>query len=187
MNEKDIRDRIGQFLKKTARTVVVPASVGIGLSSGACDGNGIKQAGDAGLDSGTKQVDAAQVDAARTGPDQPDAAIKYDIPLMMVPYVVAMSPDTAAPDFPNVTPPYLAPPPRDAATDPAGEPARADADSDARTDARPDLAAVEVSRPETYRDTVRAEIPFPPPPYLAPTPSLNELTDDDSPKSPSKK
>jgi hypothetical protein len=186
MNEKDIRDRIGQFLKKTARTVVVPASVGIGLSSGACNGDGLKQGGDAGLNSGTSKADAA-----RTGPDQPDAAIKYDVPIMMVPYLVAMPPDAAAEDIPAPPPPYgiAMPPPNDAGWIAVWklDAPRVDTDSDARTDARPDLAAVEVSRPETYMDAVRAEIPFPPPPYLAPPPPPPVPTGDASPSSSDKK
>ncbi len=161
MNEKDIRDRIGQFLKRTARTVVVPASMGLGFSSTACSGNGLHQAGDAGLDSGTKQADVMTA-----SPDLAADALKYDVPIMMVPYVVAMLPDAAVdttpasdadndvlPDartdisFPP--PPYLAPPPRDAAADGAQEASSRDADRDARPD-------------------VRADIPFPPPPYLLP-------------------
>jgi hypothetical protein len=181
MNEKDIRDRIGQFLKKTARTVVVPASMGLGLTSTACNSNGLARARDAGLDSAT-----AQVDASVLGPDQADAALKYDLPMMMVPYVVAMALDAAAdqqadavgqgtdadrdvvPDaradisFPP--PPYLAPPPPDAATDMAR--------GDATKDALPDL---------------RADMAFPPPPYLMPPPPPNEPMGSDSPRSPDKK
>jgi len=139
MNEKDIRDRIAQFLKRTARAVVVPASMGIGFTSTACNGNGLKQAHDAGLDAGV-----AQTDAPRTEPA--DAAIKDDVPLMVVPYVVVMALDAA--DLPLPPPPYLAPPPRDGGdtvwkldTSPG------DADGDAFADAR---------------DT----IPNPPPPYV---------------------
>jgi hypothetical protein len=185
MNEKDIRDRIGQFLKKTARTVVVPASMGLGLTSTACNSNGLPRARDAGLDSG-----AAQSDAAMVGPDQADAAIKYDLPMMFVPYVVAMPPDAAA-DQPTDTaaqgadadrdvvpdakadisfppPPYLAPLPPDAATDVAREAARGDANMEARPDVRADMAT-------------------PIPPYLMPPASPNELMGSDSPKSPAKK
>lgn len=185
MNEKDIRDRIGQFLKKTARTVVVPASLGLGLTSTACNSNGLARARDAGLDSA-----AAQADASMIGPDQADAAIKYDLPTMLVPYLVAMTPDAAAdqatdtaaqgadadrdvlPDtradlsFPP--PPYLAPPPPDAAADVAREAARGDANMDARPDLRADMA-------------------FPPPPYLAPSIPPNEPLGSDSPTSPVKK
>ncbi len=150
MNEKDIRDRIGQFLKRTARTVVVPASMGLGLSSTACNGNGLRQAGDAGLDTASTQADARL-----TSPDLAEEAVKFDVPLMMVPYVVAMAPDAAADTTPDADsdalpdaradissppPPYLAPPPPQA-------------DAAPWKDARPD---------------VRAEVRFPEPPYLLP-------------------
>jgi hypothetical protein len=190
MNEKDIRDRIGQFLKKTARTVVVPASMGFGLSTTSCNGNGLKTVQDAGLDSA-----ATQADARTTGPDLADASIKEDLPLMMVPYLVAMAPDAGldtapVPDadrdvFPDAgtdisfpPPPYLAPRYPDAATDIPSPPppylappppdaatdgARADADKDATPDLRRDIA-------------------FPPPVYLIP-----HMIDDPLPGPPDKK
>jgi hypothetical protein len=142
MNEKDIRDRIGQFLKKTARTVIVPASMGIGLSSTACNGNGIRRADDAGLD-----VGAAQADTAKPGPDLPEDAIKYDVPMMMVPYVVAMAPDAAAADIFTPQPPYLLPPRPDAATDGTREAPNGDADRDTLVD-------------------LQDALPPPPPPYV---------------------
>jgi hypothetical protein len=139
MNEKDIRDRIAQFLKKTARTVIVPASMGIGLSSTACNGNGLRKANDAGLDSTMAQADAAN-------PGLPEDAIKHDVPMMMVPYVVAMALDAAAADVWSPEPPYLVPRPPDAATDSARE-VGGDADKDTLLD-------------------LREVLPPPPPPYL---------------------
>jgi hypothetical protein len=37
MNEKEIRERIDRFLRKTARNLVVPASVSLGLLLSGCD------------------------------------------------------------------------------------------------------------------------------------------------------
>jgi hypothetical protein len=159
MNEKDIRDRIGQFLKRTARTVVVPASMGLGLSTTACNGNGLRQAGEAGIEAGTTRADAPA-----TTPDLAVDTVRYDMPMMMVPYVIAMALDAApdtAPDaesdvLPDARtdisyppPPYLAPMPPDAAKDGTRETSRADANKDALPD-------------------VRAEVRFPEPPYLLP-------------------
>ena len=90
MNEKDIRDRIAQFLKKTARTVVVPASMGLGLSSAGCEGHSLHgKAADAGLD-------VQKADVSTLAPDLGDDAAKNDLPQILVPYVIAMAPDGAA-------------------------------------------------------------------------------------------
>ena len=49
MKEKEIRERVEQFLKRTARNVVVPASLGLGLSLSGCEGNALRAgAADAG-------------------------------------------------------------------------------------------------------------------------------------------
>lgn len=131
MKEADIRDRIAQFLKRTARTVVVPASMGLGLSSTGCEGHSLHgRAADAGGDSAAQNADGATL-----APDLADAATKNDLPEMLVPYLVMMAPDAAADlapdagdaqsldaeadvkerpldaraDIINVLPPYLAP------------------------------------------------------------------------------
>ena len=70
MKEKDIRDRIARFLQKTARTVVVPASMGLGLSATGCDRHSLHgKATDAGPDLVTQNQDAAT-----NPPDLADAA-----------------------------------------------------------------------------------------------------------------
>jgi hypothetical protein len=92
MKEKDIRDRIARFLQKTARTVVVPASVGLGLSAAGCDQHSLHgRAADAGPDLG-----AQNSDAATNPPDLADAAANEDLPPILVPYLVRMAEDAAA-------------------------------------------------------------------------------------------
>jgi hypothetical protein len=92
MKEKDIRDRIARFLQKTARTVVVPASMGLGLSATGCDRHSLHGKGaDAGPDLVTQNRDAAT-----NPPDLADAATKDDLPLIAVPYLVVMVEDAAA-------------------------------------------------------------------------------------------
>ena len=131
MKEADIRDRIAQFLKRTARTVVVPASLGLGLSSTGCEAHSLHGgAADAGQDSAAQNADGPTL-----APDLADAARKNDLPEMLVPYLVMMVPDAGADmapdagdaqsldaesdvkgpsldgraDIINVLPPYLAP------------------------------------------------------------------------------
>jgi hypothetical protein len=92
MKEKDIRDRIARFLQKTARTVVVPASMGLGLSAAGCDRHSLYgKAADAGPD-----LVAQNPDAATNAPDLADAATRADLPLIAVPYLVVMVEDAAA-------------------------------------------------------------------------------------------
>jgi hypothetical protein len=92
MKEKDIRDRIAQFLKKTARTVVVPASMGLGLSAAGCDRHALQgKPADGGPD-----LAAQNSDAATNAPDLADAAAKNDLPLLAVPYLMVMVEDAAA-------------------------------------------------------------------------------------------
>jgi hypothetical protein len=84
MNEKEIRERIERFLKKTARNVVVPASVGLGLSLSGCDSNALHaRAADAGRDV------AAQSDVGA------DATGGPDFPNVSPPYLYLQPPDAA--------------------------------------------------------------------------------------------
>ena len=112
MNEKEIRERIERFLKKTARTLVVPASVGLSLSG--CDSHAL----------GGGQADAGR-DAAAQGAEVADAATSPDLPQIYPPYLVVMMPDAgtdpgpldsgadtqprpeAGPEIPSPPPPYL--------------------------------------------------------------------------------
>jgi hypothetical protein len=152
MREKEIRDRIEQFLKRTARNVVVPASMGLGLSIAGCDQHSLttKHAPDAASDVVAQKQDVAGPDASN-----PDAA--NDLPSMVLPYLVYAGPDAAhdesKADLPRILVPYLiyapdtgseATPPIDSGTE--GGPG----------DAPPDLSMP----PPPYM------VPFPEPPYL---------------------
>ena len=138
MRERDVRDRIARFLQKTARTVAVPASMGLGLTAAGCDRHSLHgRAADAGPDLMTQNSDVAT-----NPPDLADALTKDDLPLIAVPYLVvlvedaadavpdsqetqgvdadrdafAVPPDLGA-DLPNVVPPYLLPPQPDVGPD----------------------------------------------------------------------
>jgi hypothetical protein len=112
MKEKEVRERIERFLKRTARNVVVPASLGLGFSLAGCEQHAFQGvAADAGRDLAGQTADAVSqtADASSMGPDVADAgtkdvsskgpdagdAGKEDLPLMAVPYVVAMPEDAA--------------------------------------------------------------------------------------------
>jgi hypothetical protein len=97
MKEKEVRERIERFLKRTARNVVVPASMGLGLSLAGCDQHAMHGvAADAGRDLAGQTADAVSqtADVSSMGPDAADTG-KEDLPLMAIPYVVAMPEDTA--------------------------------------------------------------------------------------------
>jgi hypothetical protein len=113
MNEREVRARIEQFLRATARNVVVPASLGLGLTASGCDSHAIRVGtADAGHDVVAQSSDAAAspVSDVRDAtsdpfigpappyllpppPPPPDAASATDLPLMAVPYLVALPPD----------------------------------------------------------------------------------------------
>jgi hypothetical protein len=116
VKEKDIRERIESFLKRTARNVVVPASVGLSLSG--CDTHALSgRRADAGFDVASQSADAK------------DTANSTDLAQMILPYLVVMMPDADAepgpldagadarslpetgPEISAPPPPYLAPPP----------------------------------------------------------------------------
>ena len=122
MKEKEIRERIERFLKRTARNVVVPASVGLSLSG--C---------------GTHALRSGHADAGRDVVSQSaetnDTVNSPDLGYMVLPYLLVMMPDAATepepsesgpsdvesearslpeagPEIPAVMPPYMiAPPP----------------------------------------------------------------------------
>jgi hypothetical protein len=97
MKEKEVRERIERFLKRTARNVVVPASLGLGFSLAGCEQHAFQGvAADAGRDLAGQTADAVSqtADVSSKGPDLADAG-KEDLPLMAVPYVVAMPEDAA--------------------------------------------------------------------------------------------
>jgi hypothetical protein len=95
MKEREIRDRIARFLQKTARTVVVPASVGLGLSAAGCDRHSLNGR----LVDGAADLLEHNSDALTNAPDlaaREDTVARDDLPQIAVPYVVAMLEDAAA-------------------------------------------------------------------------------------------
>jgi hypothetical protein len=96
VKEKEVRERIQRFLQKTARRIVLPASVGIGVSASACTGHALHQPADAARDLPGQTADAAR----DSGADLPD--VSDDLPLMAVPYLV-VAPKDAAPDADEVS------------------------------------------------------------------------------------
>jgi hypothetical protein len=94
MKEREIRDRIARFLRKTARTVVVPASVGLGLSAAGCDRHSLNGR----LADGGADLLDHNSDALTNAPDlaaRADAVTKEDLPQIAVPYLVMMLDDAA--------------------------------------------------------------------------------------------
>jgi hypothetical protein len=193
MTETEIRERIERFLKRTAEAVVVPATMGLGLSQVGCDHHSLE----------------ARPSDAGAEVQRSDSAVQSDVPDPILVYLVLMpadaadlasappdagpdgkrdagadaeseagaSIDTAAeaplridlgPELPMPPPPYLAVLPPD--PPPAAPDARPDA-----PEARPDAAE---TRPDTFVPDV---LPPPPPPYLSPPPPLP------APSTPSKK
>jgi hypothetical protein len=75
MKEHDVRQRIESFLKRTAREVVIPASVGLGLVLAGC-----------------REPDAVVLYRA---PD-PDVGTDADVPVAIVPYHPNAPVDTGA-------------------------------------------------------------------------------------------
>jgi hypothetical protein len=122
VKEKEIRERIERFLKRTARNVVVPASVGLSLAG--CDTRAL----------GGGRADAGR-DVASQSTETNDTANSPDLSYMALPYLIVMMPDAATdprpsepgpsdvesearplteagPEIPAVMPPYMiAPPP----------------------------------------------------------------------------
>jgi hypothetical protein len=158
MKEKEIRERIERFLQRTARNVVVPASVGLSLA-GCNEHPLVRGPADGGADA------IAAVGEADTA----------DLPPVAPPYLAIMPRDappdlTWNDDLPAVAPPYLLMFAPDAAQDlaPADSESEAGKPADAAAavkDAGPDLLP-DVTSPRE----VGLDLPAPPPPYLAPPP-----------------
>jgi hypothetical protein len=124
VKEKEVRERIQRFLQKTARRMVLPASVGIGVSASACGGHALRQPADAASEPHGQIADAAGDPAELTD-------VNDDLPIMAVPYLViaprdvapeaepdeaseaGQAPADAVPDFrPDIMvppPPYIVP------------------------------------------------------------------------------
>jgi hypothetical protein len=167
MKEHEIRQRIEGFLKRTARELVVPASVGLGLALVGCDHTGIKVARDAAADTAQSTTpDAADAmlarDSAASVPDTVSPrdcginddrptidAFKTDLPNLMIPYGVYIPPD-AGPD-----------------ADAQGVDAAAPDAAAPNTDADASGTDADVRAPDAH-DAGRADLPVSLPPYMPP-------------------
>jgi hypothetical protein len=193
MKEQDVRQRIESFLKRTAREVVVPASMGLGLALSGCDHTGIQARADAAADtSQSAATDGIVADATlgrESAANSPDVANQPDLRL---PGDVRLSPDTGQADLPVLIAPYMAILRLDAGVDASVPDTQSDAgtsdadvpdaSADVRTpDARPDARQADLSTilppylppppPDAARDVSAVMPPYmmpPPPPYVAP-------------------
>jgi len=194
MKEREVRQLIEGFLKRTARELVVPASVGLGLALSGCDHTGIRVSRDAAADIvQSASPDAIVADAglgresAATSPDTvsppdlrlpedtgpaPDAR-QADLPVIMPPYMVFIPPDAASPDA------RVDAPSPDVRTDAGFSDARVDTDrpeagldADARdAEAGAPDARADVGAPDVRPDARQADLPIIVPPYIvAPLP-----------------
>jgi hypothetical protein len=74
MRERDMRQRVERFLQARLRTMLLPATLGLGLAVGACNSDGLS-ADDGGDSTATK--DSGSV-ATKYMAQLPDASIKLD-------------------------------------------------------------------------------------------------------------
>jgi hypothetical protein len=167
MKEQDVRQRIESFLKRTAREVVVPASMGLGLALSGCDHTGIQARADAAADtSQSAATDGIVADATRgreSAANSPDVASQPDLRL---PDDVRLSPDTGQADLPISVAPYMAIVRLDAGVDASVPDVRPDAgapDADV-----PDAGAADTRTPDARPDARQADLPTIFPPYLPP-------------------
>ena len=177
MKEQDVRQRIESFLKRTAREVVVPASMGLGLALSGCDHAGIHVRADAASDTSlSAKPDAIVADAtpALDGiASRPDTVNQPDLRL---PDDVGTAPDARQVDLPVLVAPYLAVVLRDAGAevrvlDATADVRAADAGVDADApDAGADLGVPEAGRDvgalDAGRDTPQSDLHMIVPPYL---------------------
>jgi hypothetical protein len=90
MRERDMRLRVERFIQTRLRSMLMPATLGLGMALSGCDGDGLS-ANDAG--DPTVHQDAANTDAGSPPP---------------VPMYIAAIPD-ASPELPIGAPEYIAP------------------------------------------------------------------------------
>jgi len=149
MKERDVRQRIESFLKRTARDVVVPASMGIGLALSGCERTALNST-----------VDAAFSRSAKPDAGLADAALG------------AASPDAGQPDLAMATHPYTAVRMQDAAMSSVLPDVGGDVGA---PDASVDLAASDLGRdmrqadsPVSVRPDAAQDLPTIQPPYMLP-------------------
>jgi hypothetical protein len=93
MRERDMRLRVERFLQSRLRSMLLPATMGLGLAVGGCDSDGLN------TDDGGDKEDVVATDTAPTT----DAA-----PIPVPVYSVAV-PRDAGPELPIAQPEYMAP------------------------------------------------------------------------------
>jgi hypothetical protein len=211
MKEHEIRQRIEGFLKRTARELVVPASVGLGLALVGCDHTGIKLSRDAAAETALSAApDAIVADATlarESAANVPDVAnprdfgmnddrpaldaFKADLPNLIIPYGVRIEPDAgpdAAAQAVDAVAPDVVGPDADAGVADA-EVRAVDAGRDA---GKADLPAImppymppymPPPLPDAAQD-IRADLPPIPPPYMAPVFGPPPLPPDPPPQPP---
>jgi hypothetical protein len=177
MKEHEIRQRIEGFLKRTARELVVPASVGLGLALVGCDHTGIKVARDAAADTARSAAPDAIVadatlarDSAVSVPDTAsprDFGMNDDRPAL----------DTFKTDLPNLNIPYGVRIEPDAGPDATSQGVDAAALDVVTPDADAGAADAEVRAPDA-RDAGKADLPAIMPPYLPPYMLLPDAAQD---------
>jgi hypothetical protein len=174
MKEHEIRQRIEGFLKRTARELVVPASVGLGLALVGCDHTGIKVARDAAADT-----------AQSAAPDAGNGTLTKDsaasLPDMASPRDFGMNDDRPAldafkTDLPNLMIPYGVYIPPDAGPDAVAQGVDAAALDVVAPDADAGAADAEVRAPDA-RDAGKADLPAIMPPYMLPPPQPDAAQD----------
>jgi hypothetical protein len=152
MTEKEIRERVERFLKRTAEAVVVPATMGLGLSQVGCDHHTL----------GASPSDAgAEVQRS-------DTARNSDVPDPMLPYLV-FQPADAADLIPSPEVLYGAAVPRDAGPD-----GTRDGGSDLESEAG---RAIDTGEEAPRRMDLGPEVSMPPPPYLVLVPDPPQAPD----------
>lgn len=109
MRERDMRARVERFIQTRLRSMLMPATLGLGMALSGCNGDGLE------VDDGGDPIvnkDAADKQDAGTAMKYiapiPDAAPDLSGP---TPEYIAPIPD-AAPDLANFQPDYIAPTPR---------------------------------------------------------------------------
>lgn len=104
MRERDMRLRVERFLQSRLRSMLMPATLGLGLAMGGCDSEGLD------ADDGGEPADVAADVATDIGPalkymaQMPDAAPD----LQAVPLYSVQVPRDAGPELPIAQPEYMA-------------------------------------------------------------------------------
>lgn len=77
MREQDMRRRIEQFMERRLRAMLVPATLGLGLALGGCDGDALSTDDGGGKEDATQSVPIYSAALPDAGPDLPTANPEY--------------------------------------------------------------------------------------------------------------